>query len=61
MKENSFALKRQEADYLTETILDVDDADNIALLDNMTAQAKSLLHSLEVWNRQQEAYASMWM
>ena len=48
MKENDFKLaKERSRRYLTQTIMDVDYADDIALLANSTAQDESLLHSLE--------------
>ena len=49
MKENGFTLaKARSSRYSAQTITDVDDADEIALLANTTAQAESLLHSLEI-------------
>ena len=52
MKENSFTWakkkKKKEADDTSsQTILDVDDTDDIARLANTPDQAESLLHSLE--------------
>ena len=48
IKENSFKLtKERSRSYLAKTITDADYADNIALLANAPAQAKTLLHSLE--------------
>ena len=48
MKENGFTLaKERSRRYPTQTIKDTDYADDIALLVNTPAQAKSLLHSLE--------------
>ena len=48
MKENGFKLtKERSRRYLTQTITDTDYANDIALLANVTAQAKTLLHSLE--------------
>ena len=48
MKENSFKLaKERSRRYPTQTITDVNYADDIVLLANTLAQAKSLLHSLE--------------
>ena len=43
MQENSFALKKQEA----ETIADADYANDLALLADTPTQAESLLHSVE--------------
>ena len=48
MKENGFTLKKaRNRQYLTETIMDTDYADDIALLANSPTQAKSLLQSLK--------------
>ena len=48
MKENHFKLtKERSRRYLTQTIMDADYADNIALLANAPTQAETLLHSLE--------------
>ena len=48
MKENSFKLaKERSRRYPAQTIMDADYADDIALLANILAQAKTLLHSLE--------------
>ena len=48
MKENSFKLvKERSKRYPAQTITDVDNANDIVLLANTLAQAKSLLHSLE--------------
>ena len=48
MKENGFKLANERSRrYRTQTIMDVDYADNIALQANSPAQAESLLHSLE--------------
>ena len=48
IKENSLKLtKERSRRYLTQTIMDVDYTDDIALLANTPAQAKTLLHSLE--------------
>ena len=48
MKENSLTLeKARSKQYPTWTIMDVDYADDIALLANTLTQAESLLHSLE--------------
>ena len=48
MKENSFKLtKERSRRYPTQTITDMDYVDDIALLANTPAQAKTLLHSLE--------------
>ena len=48
MKENSFKLtKERSRRYPTQTITDTDYANDIALLANAPAQAKTLLHSLE--------------
>ena len=48
MKENGFKLtKERSRRYLTQTIMDVDYADNIALLANAQTQAESLLRNLE--------------
>ena len=48
MKENGFKLaKKRSRRYPTKTISDVDYADDIELIANTTAQAESLLHSLE--------------
>ena len=45
MKENSFKLaKERNRRYPTQTIMDADYADEIALLANILAQTKSLLH-----------------
>ena len=46
MKENGFTLARSRR-YLTETIMDTDYADDIALLANTPTQVEYLLHSLE--------------
>ena len=48
MKENGFTLKKaQSRQYSTETIMDADHTDDIALLANTPTQAESLLLSLE--------------
>ena len=48
MKDNSFKLtKERNRRYPAQTITDVYYADDRALLENATAQAESLLHSLE--------------
>ena len=48
LKENSFTLvKARSKIYPTRTIMDVDYADEIALLVNTPTQAESLLHNLE--------------
>ena len=48
MKENSFKLvKERSGRYPAQTITDADYADDIALLANTPAQAKTLLHRLE--------------
>ena len=48
MKDNSFKLtKERSRRYPTQTITDADYTDDIVLLANTPAQAKSLLHSLE--------------
>ena len=48
MKENGFKLKKERSRrYSAQTITDADYADDIALLANTTAQAESLLQSLE--------------
>ena len=48
MKENGFKLLRERSRRCpTQTITDVDNADDIALLVNTPAQAESLLYSLE--------------
>ena len=48
MKENDFTLaKERSRRYATQTIMDADYADDIALLANTHALAESLLHSLE--------------
>ena len=48
MKDNSFKLvKERSRRYPALTITDMDYADDLALLTNTPAQAKSLLHSLE--------------
>ena len=48
MKENSFTMKKARSRrYPAQTITDMDYADDVALLANTPAQAKSLLHSLE--------------
>ena len=46
MKENGFKLAKERR-YPVQTVTDADYADDIALLANTPAQAKSLLHSLE--------------
>ena len=59
MKDNGFKLaKERSRRYPAQTITDVDYADDIALLVNTPAQAKTLLHSLE---RVVVAWASMSM
>ena len=48
MKENSFKLaKERSRRYLAQTMMDMDYADDIALLANIPAQPETLLHSLE--------------
>ena len=48
IKENGFILKKAKSkQYQTETISDIDYRDDLALLANTPAQAKSQLHSLE--------------
>ena len=48
MKENSFTLEKvRSRRHRAQTIMDVDYADDIALLANTPTQAESLLHSLE--------------
>ena len=48
MKENGFKLtKERSSRYPAQTITDVDYADDIVLLANATAEAETLLHSLE--------------
>ena len=48
MKENGFKLgKERSRRYPTQTIMDTDYTNDIALLENTPAQAESLLHSLE--------------
>ena len=48
IKENGFTLAKERSwRYLAQTIMDVDYADNIVLLENTPCQAESLLHSLE--------------
>ena len=48
MKDNGFKLVREiSGRYPTQTSMDTDYADNIALLANTPAQAETLLHSLE--------------
>ena len=48
MKENGFTLKKARSrQYPTQTIIDADHADDIALLVNTPTQAESLLRSLE--------------
>ena len=48
MKENSFKLaKERSRRYPAQTITNADNADDIALLANTSAQAESSLHSLE--------------
>ena len=48
MKDNSFKLaKERSRRYPTQTIIDADYADDIALLANTLAQAETLLHGLE--------------
>ena len=52
MKENSFMLvKERSRRYPAQTIMDKDYADDIGLLANTLAQAKSLLHRLETGSR----------
>ena len=48
IEENSFKLtKKRRRRYLAKTITDANNSDDIALLANATAQAETLLHSLE--------------
>ena len=48
MKDNGFKLaKKKSRRYPTQTITDVDYADDIAILANTPAKAETLLHSLE--------------
>ena len=48
MKDNGFKLtKERSRRYPAQTIMDVDYADDIALLANTPTQAKTLLHSLK--------------
>ena len=48
MKDNGFELANERSRrYPAQTITDADYADDIALLANAPAQAKTLLHSLE--------------
>ena len=48
IRENGFELtKKRSRRYPTKTITDIDYTDNIALLANISNQAKTLLHSLE--------------
>ena len=48
IKENGFKLtKERSRSYPTKTITDADYADNMALLANASAQAETLLYSLE--------------
>ena len=48
MKDNSFKLAKERSKrYPTQTIMDEDYTDDIALLANTPAQAETLLHSLE--------------
>ena len=48
MKDNGFKLTKERSKrYPTQTITDADHADDIALLANTPAQAKTLLHSVE--------------
>ena len=48
MKENGFKLaKERKRRYPAQTITDADNADDVALLANTPAQAKTQLHSLE--------------
>ena len=48
IKENGFTLAKERSKrYPTQTITDMDYADDISLLANTPIQAKSLLHSLE--------------
>ena len=48
MKENGFKLTKEKSRrYPAQTITDTDSADYIALLANVPAQARTLLHSLE--------------
>ena len=48
INENGFTLKKTRSKkYPTETIMNTDYADDVALLANTSTQAESLLHSLE--------------
>ncbi len=47
MKENGFTLAKKSGRYLTQSITDTDNADDIGLLANTPTQAESLLHCLE--------------
>ena len=47
MKDNGFKLVKERSRYPAQTITDADYPDDTALLANATAQADSLLHSLE--------------
>ena len=48
MKENGFKLaKRRSRRYPSQTIMDTDNADDIALIANTSPQAESLLQNLE--------------
>ena len=48
IKENGFTLKKaRNRQYPTETIMDADYADDIALLANTSTQTESLLHCLK--------------
>ena len=48
MKENDFTLEKARGRlYPTQTIMDVDNANDMSLLANASAQAESLVHILE--------------
>ena len=47
IKDNGFKLAKERRRYPAQTITDVDYTDDIALLANTSAQAETLLHSLE--------------
>ena len=47
IKENVFTLEKARSWYRVESMTDADYADDLALLTNTSAQAESLLHSLE--------------
>ena len=56
MKDNGFKLAKEKSRwYPAQTIMDMDYADDMALLANTSAQTETLLHSLE-W-----AAAAIWL